>query len=130
MSKLDKKDFIENLKKMNVLEIKELVDELKKEFGVDTSHFVNPSNAAEVKTTKEEEKFFNVIYKGTNSNEGTLSIIKLVREITQGSLLDSKKIVDKIGSYIKKEISKKEAEDIKKRFQEIGVDIDLEEVKK
>jgi large subunit ribosomal protein L7/L12 len=126
MSKLDKESFIESLKKMNLLEIKELVDALKKEFDINTSTFVNNVNTQDSSKEKKEEQkeFFKVILKDLGSNR--ISIIKAVREITNLGLAQAKELTDKVPeALIKENINKKDAEDIKTKLEQLGATIEL-----
>ncbi|WBL31278.1 50S ribosomal protein L7/L12 [Candidatus Phytoplasma sacchari] len=130
MSKLDKNSFIESLKKMTLSEIKELSDSLKKEFNIDSSLFINQSNnsSAVQKEEKLEEKKFNVILKGINTDK-KVPIIQLVRKITEKGLFEAKGLVDNADSIIQEKLEKPKAEEIKKQLEELGSIVELQEYK-
>ncbi|WP_153369233.1 50S ribosomal protein L7/L12 [Candidatus Phytoplasma sacchari] len=130
MSKLDKNSFIESLKKMTLSEIKELSDSLKKEFNIDSSLFINQSNnsSAVQKEEKLEDKKFNVILKGINTDK-KVPIIQLVRKITEKGLFEAKGLVDNADSIIQEKLEKLKAEEIKKQLEELGSIVELQEYK-
>jgi large subunit ribosomal protein L7/L12 len=115
MAKLTKESFIESLKEMNLLEIKELEDAMKEEFGVDPSAF---SVAAPVVGAEVEEKTsFNVVLTAAGANK--IAVIKLVREATGLGLVEAKNLTE-AGGNIKENIKKEEAEELKAKLEEAG----------
>ena len=110
MAKLDKVTFIEALKEMTILEIKELVDAMKEEFGIDPSA-VAAAPAAEEKTE------FKVSIKEIGDKK--IDVIKAVREFTTLGLGEAKALVEAKG-VIKESATKEEADKIIARFKEVG----------
>ena len=97
MAKLTKETFIESLKEMSLLEIKELVDAMKEEFGVDPSAVaVAAAPAAGAGAAAEESSTVSVILK--NAGAAKVQVIKVIKEITGLGLKESKDIADNGGA--------------------------------
>ena len=121
MAKLTKESFIESLKEMTLLEIKELVDAMKEEFGVDPSAVAvaaAPQAAAEV----EEKSTFDVVLTSCGANK--IAVIKVVREATGLGLVEAKNLTE-AGGAIKEGVKKEEAEELKAKFEEAGATVEL-----
>ena len=121
MAKLTKESFIESLKEMSLLEIKELVDALNEEFGVDPSAV---AVAAPVAGASQEEENSTVSVVITDGGAAKVNVIKVVREITGLGLKESKDIVDTNGT-VKENISKDEANEIKAKLEEAGATVEF-----
>ena len=122
MAKLTKESFIESLKEMSLLEIKELVDAMKEEFGVDPSAVAVA--AAPAAGAGQDDINATVTVTLTDAGAGKVGVIKVVREITGLGLKESKDIVDNNG-VIKENISKDEANDIKAKLEEAGATVEV-----
>jgi len=122
MAKLTKEDFISSLKEMNLLEIKELVDAMKEEFGVDPSAVAVA--AAPVAGDAADDSNSTVTVVLAAAGDAKVNVIKVVREITGLGLKESKDIVDNNGT-IKENISKDEANDIKAKLEEAGATVEF-----
>ena len=120
MAKLTKESFIESLKEMSLLEIKELVDAMKEEFGVDPSAVAVAAPAA----AAAEEGPSTVTVTIANAGAGKVGVIKVVKEITGLGLKESKDIVDNCG-VVKENVSKDEANDIKAKLEEAGATVEF-----
>ncbi len=120
MAKLTKAAFVEALKEMNLLEIKDLVDGLKEEFGIDPTAVAAAPAAVEV---EEEKTEFNVILKTFGTNK--IAVIKLVRAATGVGLADAKKLTETADALIKENISKEDAEALKTALQDAGATVEL-----
>ena len=121
MAKLTKETFIESLKEMTLLEIKELVDAMKEEFGVDPSAVaVAAAPAAGAGAAAEESSTVSVILK--NAGAAKVQVIKVIKEITGLGLKESKDIADN-GGAVKENISRDEANDIKAKLEEVGATV-------
>ena len=109
MAKLTKEDFISSLKEMNLLEIKELVDAMKEEFGVDPSAVAvaAPAGAGVA-----------------DAGASKVAVIKVVKEITGLGLKESKDIVDNNGA-VKENIPTAEADEIKAKLEEAGATVEV-----
>ena len=121
MAKLTKEDFISALKEMTILEVKELVDAMKEEFGVDPSAVaVAAAPAAGEAATEAAAK--TVVLKDAGATK--MQVIKLLKEITGLGLKESKDIVDQNG-VVKENISTDEANEIKAKLEEAGATVEV-----
>ena len=121
MAKLNAKDFIASLNEMNLLEIKELVDAMKEEFGVDPSAV---AVAAPVAGAAAEEGPSTVTVSISDPGAGKVGVIKVVKEITGLGLKESKDIADN-GGAVKENIPVAEAEEIKAKLEEAGAEVEV-----
>ena len=92
MAKLNKEDFISALKEMSLLEIKELVDAMKEEFGVDPSAVAVAAAPAAGAGEDAAPSSVNVVL--TDAGAAKVNVIKAVKDITGLGLKESKDIVD------------------------------------
>ena len=120
MAKLNKDDFIASLKEMTILEIKELVDAMKEEFGVDPSAVA----VAAAPTAAVEEGPTSVTVNLTSAGATKIPVIKVIRDITGLGLKEAKDIADN-GGAVKENISKEEAEEIKAKLEEAGASVEI-----
>ena len=130
MAKLNKEDFISALKEMSILEIKELVDAMKEEFGVDPSAVAVAAGPA-VAVAEEGPSKVNVVLTAAGPNKiapritGICTVvIKIVRDLTGLGLKEAKDIADN-GGNVKEGIDKEEAEKLKAQFEEAGATVEL-----
>ena len=115
-----KEAFIEELKSMSVLELKELVEAIEETFGVSAT----PVAAAAVAGPAAEKKSeFDVILSAAESKK--LEVIKTVRAITGLGLKEAKELVETAGAKIKEAVSKDEAEKVKAELEAAGAIIEL-----
>ena len=122
MAKLTKESFIEGLKEMTILEVKELVDAMKEEFGVDPSAVaVAAAPAADAAEDAGDAKKTVVL---KNAGGQKLQVIKIVREVTGLGLKEAKDIADN-GGNIKENIPADEANELKTRLEEAGATVEL-----
>ncbi len=122
MAKLTKESFIESLKEMSLLEIKELVDAMKEEFGVDPSAVAVAAAPAAGAAADEGSATVSVVL--ADAGAAKVNVIKVVREITGLGLKESKDIVDGNGT-VKENVSKDEANDIKAKLEEAGATVEF-----
>ena len=120
MAKLTRDEFISALKEMTILEIKELVDAMKEEFGVDPSAVAVA--AGPVAAVEEGPSKVNVVLTAAGANK--IAVIKLVRDLTGLGLKEAKDVADN-GGNVKEGIDKEEAEKIKAQFEEAGATVEL-----
>ena len=124
MAKLTKEVFIESLKEMTILEIKELVDAMKEEFGIDpTAVAAAPAAGAGAGEAAAEQTEFDVILASAGSAK--LGVIKLVKEVTGLGLKEAKDLVDGAPKPVKEKVSKAEAEELKAKLEEAGATVEL-----
>ena len=122
MAKLTKESFIESLKEMNLLEIKELVDAMKEEFGVDPSAVAVAAPAAAGDAADATPSVVSVIL--TEAGAAKINVIKVIKEITGLGLKESKEIADN-GGAVKENISVDEANEIKAKLEEAGATVEV-----
>ena len=121
MAKLSAKEIIDSLKEMTLLEIKEVVDLMKEEFGVDPSA-VAVAAAPAAEAANEGPSAVDVVLASAGANK--IAVIKLIKEITGLGLGESKAIADN-GGVIKEKVAAAEAEELKAKFEEAGATIEL-----
>ena len=121
MAKLTKEEFISSLKEMNLLEIKELVDAMKEEFGVDPSAVAVAAPAAGAQAHAAPS---TVTVSIADVGATKVAVIKVVKEITGLGLKESKDIVDNNGA-VKENISTTEADEIKAKLEEAGATVEV-----
>ena len=119
MAKITREDFISSLKEMTLIEIKDLVDAMKEEFGVDPSAV---AAAAAPAVAAEEKTSFDVVLGSAGANK--IAVIKLVREATGLGLVDAKNLTES-GGAIKEGLAKEEAEALKAKLEEAGATVEL-----
>ena len=122
MAKLTREDFIASLKEMTILEIKDLVDAMKEEFGVDPSAVaVAAAPAAAV-----DEGPTEVTVTLTSAGATKIPVIKVIRDITGLGLKEAKDLVEGAPKTVKEGAEKAEAEEIKAKFVEAGAVVELQ----
>ena len=121
MAKLTRDEFISSLKEMTLLEIKELVDAMKEEFGVDPSAVAVAAPAA---GAAEDAAPSTVTVSIADAGAAKVAVIKVVKEITGLGLKESKDIVDNNG-VVKENIAVSEADEIKAKLEEAGATVEV-----
>ncbi|RUM90509.1 MAG: 50S ribosomal protein L7/L12 [Thermovibrio sp.] len=124
---MTKEQIIEAIKNMTVLELVDLINAIKEEFGVSDMPVVaaaGPVAAGGAAGAAEEEKTeFDVILKSPGAKK--IQVIKVVREITGLGLKEAKELVDNAPKPVKEGVSKEEAEEIKKKLEEAGAEVEV-----
>ena len=123
MAKLDKVTFIESLKEMSILEIKELVDAMKEEFGIDPTAVAAAPAAGAGAAAAAEQTEFDVILASAGSAK--LGVIKVVKEVTGLGLKEAKDLVDNAPKPVKEKVSKAEAEELKQKLEAAGATVEV-----
>jgi|AntRauTorcE11897_2_1112592.scaffolds.fasta_scaffold01189_15 large subunit ribosomal protein L7/L12 len=119
MAKLTNAEIIESLKEKTLLELNELVDLMKEEFGVD------PTAVAAGPAAAVEEEPSEVTVTLTSTGAKKIGVIKVVRQITGLGLKEAKALVDGIPSAVKEDIEPEEAEEIKNQLEEAGATVEV-----
>lgn len=114
---------IEEVKALTVLELSELVHALEEEFGVSAAAMAAPAAGGAAAPVAEEKTEFDVVM--TDFGSEKIKVIKAVREITGQGLAEAKATVEAIPAKIKEAVSKDEAEEIKKKLEEVGAKVEL-----
>ena len=118
-------DIISAIESMTILELAELVKEMEEKFGVSAAAPVAAAGAAVAAAAPEEEKTeFDVILKDVGSEK--IKVIKVVREVCSGlGLKEAKEMCEGTPKTLKESVSKEAAEEIKKKFEEVGATIEI-----
>jgi large subunit ribosomal protein L7/L12 len=121
MAKLSSKEIIDSIKEMTILEVKELVDMMKEELGVDPAAVVAQAAPVQAEAV-EESSTKTVVLKSAGTQK--LQVIKIIREITGLGLKEAKDVAD-AGGNVKENISADEANEIKAKLEEVGAEVEL-----
>ena len=122
---MSKEEMIEEIKKMTVVELSELVKAIEEEFGVSAVAAAAPAAGAVAGGEAAAEKTsFNVVLK--EAGDQKIKVIKVVRDATGLGLKEAKELVDGAPKTVKENVSKEEAEDLKAKFTEVGAVVDLQ----
>ena len=111
-------EIIEVIKGLSVLELNDLVKACEEEFGVSAAAGVVVAAAGAGAAAAEEKTEFDVEL--TEAGDQKVKVIKVVREITGLGLKEAKDVVDGAPKVVKEQASKEEAEEIKKKLEEVG----------
>ena len=120
---MKKEEFIEEIKKMTVVELADLVKAIEEEFGVSAVAAAAPAAGAAAPAA-EEKTSFNVVLK--EAGDQKIKVIKVVRDATGLGLKEAKDLVDGAPKTVKENVSKEEAEELKAKFEEVGATIELQ----
>ena len=116
-------EIIEVIKGLSVLELNDLVKACEEEFGVSAAAGVVVAAAGAGAAAAEEKTEFDVEL--TEAGDQKAKVIKVVREITGLGLKEAKDVVDGAPKVVKEQASKEEAEEIKKKLEEVGAKVTL-----
>ena len=116
-------EIIEVIKGLSVLELNDLVKACEEEFGVSAAAGVAAAAAGAGAAAAEEKTEFDVEL--TEAGDQKVKVIKVVREITGLGLKEAKDVVDGAPKVVKEQASKEEAEEIKKKLEEVGAKVTL-----
>lgn len=124
MAKMSTQEFIDAIKELSVLELNDLVKACEEEFGVSAAAGVvvaaagaGPAEAAEEKTEFDVEL--------TEIGAEKIKVIKVVREVTGLGLKEAKEAVEAAPKVLKEGVSKDEAEELKKKLEDVGAKVTL-----
>ena len=123
MAKLTGAEIIEAIKELSVLELNDLVKACEEEFGVSAAAGVVVAAAGPAAAAEEEKTEFDVEL--TEFGAEKVKVIKVVREITGLGLKEAKDVVESAPKVIKEQVSKEEAEELKKKLEEVGAKVTL-----
>jgi large subunit ribosomal protein L7/L12 len=119
--------FVEQIKGMTVLELNELVKALETEFGVSAAAaampvaVAGPAAGGAAAEAAEEQTEFDVFLE--DAGDKKINVIKAVREVTSLGLKEAKDLVESAPAKVKEGVSKQEAADIKKKFEDAGAKV-------
>ena len=121
---MKKEDMIEEIKKMTVVELADLVKAIEEEFGVSAVAAAAPAAGGAAAEGGAEKTEFNVVL--TAAGDQKIKVIKVVRDATGLGLKEAKELVDGAPKTIKENVAKEEAEELKAKFVEAGATVDLQ----
>ena len=121
---MNKEEMIEEIKKMTVVELSELVKAIEEEFGVSAVAAAAPAAGAAGAAAAEEKTSFNFVL--ASAGDQKIKVIKVVRDATGLGLKEAKELVDGAPKTVKENVSKDEAEDLKAKFTEVGATVELQ----
>jgi large subunit ribosomal protein L7/L12 len=119
-------EIIAAIEKMTILELADLVKEMEEKFGVSAAApvVVGAVAGGEAAPAEEEKTEFDVILKAAGAQK--LKVIKVVREVKPGlGLKEAKELVDGAPSTLAEGVSKEAAEELKKKMEEVGAEIEI-----
>ena len=128
MSQITREDVIKFIESMTVLELAEFVKELEQKFGVSAAAPVAavasaPAGGAATAEAAEEKTTFDVVLKDVGPQK--IQVIKVVRALTDLGLKEAKDVVEGAPKTLKENISKEDAEDAKKKLEEVGASVEI-----
>ncbi|MCK5003725.1 MAG: 50S ribosomal protein L7/L12 [Candidatus Aminicenantes bacterium] len=127
MAEMKKEDFFKHLDKLTVLDLADYIKEFEERYGIKAEMAAMPvagaAAPAAAEAQAEEKTDFDIILKSVGVKK--INVIKAVREVTDLGLKEAKEVVDKAPGEIKKGVSKEEADEIKKKFEEVGAEIEI-----
>lgn len=116
-------EMIEEIKKLTVVELNDLVKAIEEEFGVSAVAAAAPVAGA-VAGAAEEKSSFNVVLKEAGANK--IQVIKVVKDLLGLGLKDAKDLVDGAPKTLKEDVAKDAAEDMKAKLTEAGATVELQ----
>jgi len=115
----------ESLSTLTVMEASQLVKMLEDQWGVSAAApvAVAAAGAIPAAAAEEEQTEFEVVLKEVGAKK--INVIKVVREVTSLGLKEAKDVVDSAPKSVKEGVTKDEAEEIKKKFEEVGATVEV-----
>ena len=120
---MNKEEMIEEIKKMTVVELADLVKAIEEEFGVSAVAAAAPAAGGAAGAAAEEKTSFNVVL--ASADDQKIKVIKVVRDARGLGLIEAKELVDGAPKVVKEGASKAEAEDIKAKLEAEGAEVNL-----
>ena len=120
---MSKEEMIEEIKKMTVVELSELVKAIEEEFGVSAVAAAAPVAGGAAGAATEEKTSFDVVL--SSAGDQKIKVIKVVRDATGLGLKEAKELVDGAPKTVKEGVAKEEAEELKAKFAEVGAVVEL-----
>jgi large subunit ribosomal protein L7/L12 len=117
-------DFVKQIEEMSVLDLSNLVKALEDRFGVSAAAAAMPmavAGAPAEAVAVEEQTEFTVVLESAGDKK--INVIKAVREVTSLGLKEAKDLVEAAPSNIKEGVTKEEAAEIKKKFEDAGAKV-------
>ncbi len=115
-------NFVEEIKKLSVLELKELVDAIQEEFGVTAAIAAAPAAGAGAAAEAEKTEFDVVL---ASFGDAKMAVIKAAKDLLGLGLKEAKEVVEAAPKTIKEGVSKAEAEELKAKLEEAGATVEI-----
>lgn len=129
VSKLTKEEFFNHLDQLTVLELADYIKEFETRYGISAAAAVpmaavgGAAPQAEAKAEEAKSEFTLVL---KSAGDKKINVIKIVREITSLGLKEAKDLVDGAPKPVKEGLAKDEAEALKKKFEDVGAQVELQ----
>ena len=126
MAKITKEDVLSYLENANMLEVSDLISNIEEKFGVSAAAPVAVAGVAapvDGVAASEEKTEFDVEL--TSVGDKKIGVIKVIREVTSVGLKEAKDMADSAPSVVKEQVGKNEAEEVKKKLEEVGATVTL-----
>ena len=128
MPEVTKEDVVQFIENMTVLELSQFIKDLEEKFGVTAAAPMAamgamPMGAGPADAPAEEKTEFDVILTSFGSQK--IQVIKVVRTITGLGLKEAKDLVEGAPKPVKEAVPKEEAEDIQKKLEEVGAEVEV-----
>ena len=127
MAEVTQEQVVEYIKGISVLELSRLVKTLEEELGVSAAAAmpvaVAGATAAAAEAEAEEQTEFTVTL--TEVGAKKINVIKVVREVTSLGLKEAKDLVEGAPKAVREDIPKEEAENIRKKFEDVGAKVEI-----
>ncbi len=125
---ISREDVMGWIEKASILEINELVTELEEKFGISAAAaapiaVAGPAVQGGGAAAEEEKTEFDVVL--TSFGDKKINVIKVVREVTSLGLKEAKDLVEAAPKAVKEGVSKEEADEAKKKFEEAGATVEI-----
>ena len=121
---MSKEEMIEEIKKLTVVELADLVKAIEEEFGVSAVAAAAPAAGAAGAGAAEEKTSFNVVL--ASAGDQKIKVITAVKNALGLGLKEAKDLVDGAPKTLKENVSKEEAEELKAKLTEVGATVDLQ----
>ena len=120
-----KEQFLEEVEKMTVMEIAELVKAMEEKWGISAAMAAGPAAGGGGAAAEAGEKTaWNVLLKAVGDQK--INVIKAVKEVTGLGLKEAKDVVDGAPKVVKEGLKKEDAEDLKKKLESVGATVELQ----
>jgi large subunit ribosomal protein L7/L12 len=127
MAEFTKEEFFKHLDNLTVLDLADYIKEFEERYGIKAEMAAMPAAGVAAPAAAEEEAEekteFDILLKNVGPKK--INVIKVVREVTDLGLKEAKAVVDAAPETVKKAVPKEEAEEIKKKFEEVGAEVEI-----
>ena len=115
---------LESIDSLTVVELADLVKKIEEKYGVSAAAVAAPAAGAGAAAGAEEKSSFNVVLKAAGQQK--IQVIKVVRDVTGLGLKEAKDLVDGAPKTVKENVEKAAAEDLKKKLEDVGAEVELQ----